>query len=240
MLVFPKGNHSTTVDAVTRDRKSCFQKRHSHDNNHLSPSHIRHLQPSKRNPHRQLNVPPIKHPTLCAAVPPPDHHHHFRPRLSNTSDCANRTAQSGTLPPEFTQKSFMHPGSSETPVSVPRDPNLISSDLFAQHGSPRSQPSSPNDASPRESIFGGDAASGSDDGHHFDQDFGRLRATDYASVAQPVMTAGQRIAEYENALMLSRQHVPHTLAFQVVKNSSNSPGRVKLTDFPNGTYIWVA
>ncbi|CCC08292.1 hypothetical protein SMACR_01840 [Sordaria macrospora] len=127
----------------------------------------------------------------------------------------------------------MHPGSIETPVSVPRDPNLISSDQAAQHGSPRSQPSSPDDASPHESIFGGDVASGSDDGHRFDQDFGRLRAADYVSAAQPVMTAGQRIAEYENALLLSRQHVPHTLAFQVVKNTSNSPGRVKLTDFPN-------
>ncbi|KAK1775063.1 hypothetical protein QBC45DRAFT_445522 [Copromyces sp. CBS 386.78] len=127
----------------------------------------------------------------------------------------------------------MHPGSTETPVSLPRDPNPIFSDQAAQHGSPRSQPSSPDDASPHESIFGGDVASGSDDGHRFDQDFGRLRAADYVSAAQPGMTAGQRIAEYENALLLSRQHTPHTLAFQVVKKTSSLPGRVKLTDFPN-------
>ncbi|KAK3398527.1 hypothetical protein B0T20DRAFT_210657 [Sordaria brevicollis] len=129
----------------------------------------------------------------------------------------------------------MHPGSTETPVSAPRGPNTISPDQAAQHGSPRSrsQPSSPDDASPHESIFGGDVASGSDDGHRFDQDFGRLRAADYVSASQPVMTAGQRIAEYENALLLSRHHAPHNLAFQVVKSTSNSPGRVNLLDFPN-------
>lgn len=128
----------------------------------------------------------------------------------------------------------MHQGSTETSVSLPRDPYPISSGQTVQHGSPRSQPSSPDDASPHESIFGGDvASSSSDDGHRFDHDFGRLRAADYASAAQPVMTAGQRIAEYESALLVSRHHPPHTVAFQVVKNTSSAPGRVKLADFPN-------
>lgn len=135
----------------------------------------------------------------------------------------------------------MHQGSTEISVSLPRDPYPISSGQTVQHGSPRSQPSSPDDASPHESIFSGDvASSSSDDGHRFDHDFGRLRAADYASAAQPVMTAGRRIAEYESALLVSRHHAPHTVAFQVVKNTSSTPGRVKLADFPNGMSVWVA
>ncbi|KAL2024019.1 hypothetical protein VTK56DRAFT_254 [Thermocarpiscus australiensis] len=114
----------------------------------------------------------------------------------------------------------------------------LSTPTTTQHGSPRSQSSSPDSRSSLRSrsasrdaqrVGGGAASRVVLDVGQLDQRLGRLNVAEGRPAA-----AGKRISDYENAVISSspRQNSrPATLGFNVV-NGSGSDG-VQLTDFPN-------
>jgi hypothetical protein len=68
------------------------------------------------------------------------------------------------------------------------------------------------------------------DAQQLDERLRRLSISGKSSASQP--TAGQRIRDYENALIPSAPR--QALGFRVIKRSDSASGGVQLNDFPNG------
>lgn len=113
----------------------------------------------------------------------------------------------------------------------------------AQHGPSRSRSSLPEARSTvRVSSTSPDAprSPGDLDVGQLDQQLGRLSADEGKPAAgSRLVTAGQRISDYENAVIHAspRQTSRPALGFKVI-NGSRSTG-VQLTDFPNGSFFFL-
>lgn len=135
----------------------------------------------------------------------------------------------------------MQSGLIETPNRELQTSNSpLSQPSTSQYGPSRSRSSLPDAHFPlRARSTSSDAqrsTGGLVDGQ-FDQQPGRLNvAEDKPAAGSRLVTAGQRIADYENAAThaLPRQNSRPALGFKVI-NSSPSDG-VQLTDFPNGSF----
>jgi len=153
----------------------------------------------------------------------------------------------------FLVGNFMQPGLIDTPNNVFQPTNShLPHPTAAQHGPGRSRSSLPGARSPlrARSTSPGDpslhgrtpAAPGlsSLDSASLAQALGELRvveATPAAAAPQPATVAGQRIVDYENAVIVSspRHDYRPPLGFKVIPNS-RSDG-VQLLDFPNGSSL---
>lgn len=148
--------------------------------------------------------------------------------------------------PSAHARSFMHQGLIESSNSEPQTTNTIfSSSSTSQYGFLRSQPSLSGYDGFRLSDCGPSPVTvqptsdptGDGDPDHLGRGFGRLSVsseTDTDARYSPVSAGAQRIADYENALIVSsRQTYRPPVGFQVIKCSGSSGG-AKLTDCPNG------
>lgn len=112
------GNPSTTIDAVTRDRKSCFQNVTLTTTTICRPLafDIR-TQAYLRNPHRQVKRAFLR-TTLRAAAPP----RQVLPTTINISDLVYRTP--ATVQIELHSQAHCHQGSLQSPLCTQARPKL--------------------------------------------------------------------------------------------------------------------
>lgn len=140
----------------------------------------------------------------------------------------------------------MHQGLIESSNSEPQTTNTISSSPSpSQHGFLRSQPSlSGHDglrlsdrSPPPVTVWSSSGPAGDGDLDLVGRGLGRLSLFNDPEADtrdSPVSAGAQRIADYENALIVaSRQTSRPPVAFQVIK-CARSSGGAQLTDCPNG------